>query len=63
MHLQAANNLVVLAKEEAGAKFISEQNGVSKLKQLLEERDPDIIQASLRTLACLSQGSKERVSN
>ncbi|CAG2213903.1 UNC45 [Mytilus edulis] len=57
--LNAANNLVVLAKEEAGAKFISEQNGVAKLKQLLEERDPDIIQASLRTLACLSQGSKE----
>ncbi|XP_063406665.1 protein unc-45 homolog B-like isoform X1 [Mytilus trossulus] len=58
--INAANNLVVLAKEEAGAKFISEQNGIAKLKQLLEERDPDIIQASLRTLACLSQGSKER---
>ena len=59
---QAANNLVVLAREEAGAKFILEQNGIAKLKQLLEERDGDMLQAGLRTLSCLSQNSKQRVS-
>lgn len=58
--LQAANNLVVLAREEAGAKFILEQNGIAKLKQMLEERDSDVIQAALRTLSCLSQNSKQR---
>ena len=28
---------------------------------MLEERDVDVQQAALRTLACLSDGSKERV--
>ena len=62
IYFQAANNLVVLAREEAGAKFILEQNGIAKLKQMLEERDSDVIQAALRTLSCLSQNSKQRVS-
>lgn len=58
--LQAANNLVVLAREEAGAKFICEQNGITKLKQMLDEKDSDVLQAALRTLSCLCQNSKQR---
>lgn len=60
--LQAVNNLVVLAREDAGAKFIVEQSGIEKLMGLLDSKDAEIVQAGIRVLACLSNKSKPRVS-
>ncbi|KAK3087864.1 hypothetical protein FSP39_011661 [Pinctada imbricata] len=58
--IQACNNLIVLAREEAGAKCITVMGGVEKLQKMFEDKDPEIIQAAIRTLACLCRGSKER---
>ncbi|XP_048728243.1 protein unc-45 homolog B-like [Ostrea edulis] len=58
--LQACNNLIVLAREEAGAKIICEMSGVDKLLQLLLEKDPEINQTAIRTLSCLAANSQER---
>lgn len=60
--LQACNNLIVLAREEAGAKSICEgsPSGLDKLLQLLQEKDVDINQAAIRTLSCLTADSQER---
>jgi hypothetical protein len=61
LHLKACNNLIVLAREEAGAKIICELSGVDKLLQLLVEKDPEINQTAIRTLSCLAANSQERV--
>ena len=60
---QAANNLIVLAREEAGAARIIENGGIQKLSFLLDtEKDKSLLLTSIRVLACLSHNNKERVS-
>ncbi|XP_005094603.1 protein unc-45 homolog B isoform X2 [Aplysia californica] len=58
--LQGMNNLVVLGREEVGANMIIREGGLSKLKAVLSERQPEIVQAAVRVLATLSKDSKER---
>ncbi|XP_021343460.1 protein unc-45 homolog A-like [Mizuhopecten yessoensis] len=58
--LQALNNLVVLARDEAGAKFICDQSGVQKLKTLLEARNLAVIQSAVRVLSCICNNSESR---
>ncbi|XP_061176890.1 protein unc-45 homolog B-like [Saccostrea echinata] len=58
--LQACNNLIVLAREEAGAKSICELSGVDNLLKLLQEKDVEFNQAAIRCLSCLTMDSQER---
>lgn len=59
--LQAANNLVVLARETGGAEMIIKQSGMEKLKELLmNEKDPGLLQAGVRVLSCLTNENIER---
>ncbi|XP_064596944.1 protein unc-45 homolog B-like [Liolophura sinensis] len=58
--LQAANNLVVLAKDEAGANKIMQENGVEKLIQMAVEKDTELVQTAVRALACLAEKNRTR---
>lgn len=60
---QAANNLIVLGREEAGAERIFQNNGVSLLLQLIETKNAELILAAVRTLSGMCTGHKARVSN
>nr|XP_009932809.1 PREDICTED: LOW QUALITY PROTEIN: protein unc-45 homolog B [Opisthocomus hoazin] len=60
---KAANNLIVLGREEAGAERIFRNNGVSLLLQLIETKNAELILAAVRTLSGMSTGHKARVSN
>lgn len=60
--IQAANNLVVLAKDEAGANKIMQENGVEKLIQMAVEKDTELVQTAVRALACLAEKNRSRVS-
>lgn len=58
---QAANNLIVLAREPAGAEKIFANNGVASLLRLLDtERDKELQLTALRVLACLSADHHDR---
>ena len=60
---QAANNLTVLSREEGACQIIIQQGGLDKLKDLLfSKEDTAILQAGVRVLGSLTQGSKTRVS-
>ena len=59
---QAAQNLVVLAREEAGAERIFRENGISKIQRLLETGDEEMMLSGLRVLSCLCKGHRARVS-
>ncbi|XP_030318191.1 protein unc-45 homolog B [Calypte anna] len=59
---KAANNLVVLGREEAGAERIFQNNGVSLLLQLIETKNPDMILAAVRTLSGMCTGHKARAT-
>uniref|UniRef100_A0A8V5H305 UNC-45/Cro1/She4 central domain-containing protein n=1 Tax=Melopsittacus undulatus TaxID=13146 RepID=A0A8V5H305_MELUD len=50
---KAAQNLIVLAREEAGAEKIFQSDGVRLLTQLLDTAKADLMLAALRTLLCL----------
>ena len=59
---QAANNLIVLAREEAGANRIIASDGIPKLISLLDNsKDKDLQLTALRVLACLANNSRQRV--
>ena len=59
---QAANNLIVLAREEAGANRIIASDGIPKLISLLDtSKDKDLQLTALRVLACLANNSRQRV--
>lgn len=58
---QAAQNLIVLAREEAGAEKIFQSNGVRLLTQLLDTAEADLMLAALRTLVGLCSGHRSRV--
>ena len=59
--LQAANNLIVLGREEAGAERIFQNNGVALLMQLLDTKRPELMLAAVRTLSGMSSSHRARV--
>uniref|UniRef100_A0A8C0HKH7 Protein unc-45 homolog B n=1 Tax=Buteo japonicus TaxID=224669 RepID=A0A8C0HKH7_9AVES len=59
---KAANNLIVLGREEAGAERIFQNNGVSLLLQLIETKNADLILAAVRTLSGMCTGHKARAT-
>lgn len=61
---QAASNLIVLAKEPAGAEKIYKSGGVRKLVQLLDtEKDKELQVTAIRVLGCLVKDNKERAKS
>ncbi|XP_030637881.1 protein unc-45 homolog B [Chanos chanos] len=59
---KAANNLIVLAREDAGAERIFENNGVQLLMKLIDTGKPEMILAAIRTLAGMCTGHKARAT-
>ncbi|XP_013379041.1 protein unc-45 homolog B [Lingula anatina] len=57
---QAINNLIVLAREEAGAGRIMQSGAVTNLNKLLDSSNPVIVVGSLRLLACLAKENRKR---
>ncbi|XP_074526041.1 protein unc-45 homolog B [Halichoeres trimaculatus] len=57
---KAANNLIVLSREEAGAERIFQNNGVSLLLTMIETGKPEMILAAVRTLSGMCTGHKAR---
>ncbi|KFP65236.1 Protein unc-45 A, partial [Cariama cristata] len=57
---KAAQNLIVLAREEAGAEKIFQSDGVRLLTQLLDTAKADLMLAALRTLVGLCSGHRSR---
>jgi len=58
---QAANNLIVLGREEAGAERIFQSNGVALLLQLMDAKRPELVLAAVRTLSGMCSGHRARV--
>lgn len=58
---QAANNLIVLGREEAGAERIFQNNGVALLLQLVDTKRPELMLAAVRTLSGMCSGHRARV--
>ena len=58
---QAANNLIVLGREEAGAERIFQNNGVALLLQLMDTKRPELVLAAVRTLSGMCSGHQARV--
>ncbi|NWT06794.1 UN45A protein, partial [Mionectes macconnelli] len=57
---KAVQNLIVLAREEAGAEKIFQSDGVRLLTQLLDTAKADLMLAALRTLVGLCSGHRSR---
>ncbi|KAM7391765.1 hypothetical protein PAMP_022425 [Pampus punctatissimus] len=57
---KAANNLIVLSREDAGADRIFQNNGVSLLLNMMETGKPEMILAAIRTLSGMCTGHKAR---
>ncbi|KAH1184037.1 protein unc-45 homolog A isoform X1 [Mauremys mutica] len=57
---QAAQNLIVLAREEAGAEKIFQSDGVRLLLRMLDTGREDAMLVALRTLAGLCSGHRSR---
>uniref|UniRef100_A0A674PCT6 Unc-45 myosin chaperone B n=1 Tax=Takifugu rubripes TaxID=31033 RepID=A0A674PCT6_TAKRU len=57
---KAANNLIVLAREDAGAERIFQNNGVPLLLNLIATGKPEMILAAVRTLSGMCTGHKAR---
>ncbi|XP_072175845.1 protein unc-45 homolog B-like [Diadema setosum] len=57
---QAANNLIVLAREPAGAERIFAERGVDRMKLLIKSDDTELKLAGLRVMSCLCNGHKAR---
>jgi hypothetical protein len=58
---QASQNLVVLAREDAGAEKIFRSNGVQLLQRLLDTGETDLMLAALRTLVGICSEHQSRV--
>ncbi|KAL5014688.1 hypothetical protein ScPMuIL_008958 [Solemya velum] len=58
--LQAINNLIVLAREEAGAHKICQEETLHQLTKLLDDKNNDLVLASVRVLSCVTNKSKAR---
>ncbi|XP_040311134.1 protein unc-45 homolog B isoform X1 [Herpailurus yagouaroundi] len=59
---KAANNLIVLGREEAGAERIFQNNGVALLLQLVDTKRPELVLAAVRTLSGLCSGHRARAT-
>ncbi|KAJ7309001.1 hypothetical protein JRQ81_008285 [Phrynocephalus forsythii] len=59
---KAANNLIVLGREEAGAERIFQNNGLNLLLRLIETKNPELILAAVRTLSGMATGHKARAT-
>ncbi|XP_056416527.1 protein unc-45 homolog B isoform X4 [Hyla sarda] len=59
---KAANNLIVLGREEAGAERIFQSNGLHLLMKLVETKDPELILSAVRTLAGMCTGHRARAT-
>ncbi|XP_054433583.1 protein unc-45 homolog A isoform X2 [Pteronotus mesoamericanus] len=57
---KASQNLVVLAREEAGAEKIFRNNGVQLLQRLLDTGETDLMLAALRTLVGICSEHQSR---
>ena len=51
----------MLAREEAGAAQIFENDGIQRLQKLMQEKNHDLKLTAIRVLACLAQNCKKRV--
>ncbi|XP_060114897.1 protein unc-45 homolog B [Heteronotia binoei] len=59
---KAANNLIVLGREDAGAERIFQNNGLPLLVRLIETKNPELILAAVRTLSGMCTGHKARAT-
>ncbi|XP_068616783.1 protein unc-45 homolog B [Brachionichthys hirsutus] len=59
---KAANNLIVLSREDAGAERIFQNNGVPLLLSMIESGKPEMILAAVRTLSGMCTGHKARAT-
>ncbi|KAK2505645.1 hypothetical protein MC885_003987 [Smutsia gigantea] len=59
---KAANNLIVLGREEAGAERIFQNNGVALLLQLVDTKRPELVLAAVRTLSGMCSGHQARAT-
>ncbi|XP_053130637.1 protein unc-45 homolog B isoform X2 [Hemicordylus capensis] len=59
---KAANNLIVLGREEAGAERIFQNNGLNLLMRLIETKNPELILAAVRTLSAMCTGHQARAT-
>ncbi|XP_045045981.2 protein unc-45 homolog B [Desmodus rotundus] len=59
---KAANNLIVLGREEAGAERIFQNNGVALLLQLMDTKRPELVLAAMRTLSGMCSGHQARAT-
>ncbi|XP_062926331.1 protein unc-45 homolog A-like isoform X2 [Mobula hypostoma] len=59
---KAVQNLIVLAREDAGAERIFRSDGARLLQKMLDTRNVDIMLASLRTLVGLCSGHQSRAT-
>lgn len=59
---KAANNLLVLGREEAGAEKIFQNNGVALLLQLLDTKKPELVLAAVRTLSGMCSSHRARAT-
>uniref|UniRef100_G1M812 Protein unc-45 homolog B n=1 Tax=Ailuropoda melanoleuca TaxID=9646 RepID=G1M812_AILME len=59
---KAANNLIVLGREEAGAEMIFQNNGVGLLLQLVDTKRPELVLAAVRTLSGMCSGHRARAT-
>ncbi|XP_069379967.1 protein unc-45 homolog B isoform X4 [Paralichthys olivaceus] len=57
---KAANNLIVLSREDAGAERIFQNNGVPLLLNMIQTSKPEMILAAVRTLSGMCTGHKAR---
>uniref|UniRef100_A0A672G2E9 UNC-45/Cro1/She4 central domain-containing protein n=1 Tax=Salarias fasciatus TaxID=181472 RepID=A0A672G2E9_SALFA len=57
---KAAQNLVVLSRDEAGAEQIFRNDGVKLLQKLLQSKLEDVVLSALRTLVGLCTGHQSR---
>uniref|UniRef100_A0A3P8W5A8 Unc-45 myosin chaperone A n=1 Tax=Cynoglossus semilaevis TaxID=244447 RepID=A0A3P8W5A8_CYNSE len=58
---KAAQNLVVLAREDAGAEQIFRNDGVKLIQKLFQSKQEELILSALRTLVGLCTGHQSRV--
>uniref|UniRef100_A0AC11C772 Unc-45 myosin chaperone B n=1 Tax=Ovis aries TaxID=9940 RepID=A0AC11C772_SHEEP len=59
---KAANNLIVLSREEAGAERIFQNNGMALLMQLLDTKRPELMLAAVRTLSGMCSSHRARAT-
>ncbi|XP_075446001.1 protein unc-45 homolog B [Ascaphus truei] len=59
---KAANNLIVLGREDSGAERIFQNNGVNLLLELVDTKDPELILSAVRTFSGMCTGHRARAT-